>query len=44
MRKEIKSFMKKYCIREFSILWFAKYILISAAVLGIFIAVLWGVQ
>lgn len=36
--------MKKYHIREFSILWWTGNILISAAVLGIFIAVLWGIQ
>lgn len=36
--------MKKYSVREFSILWWAKYILVAAAVFGIFIAILWGVS
>lgn len=36
--------MRKYSVREFSILWWTKYILISVAIFGIFIAVLWGVS
>lgn len=36
--------MKKYRIREFSILWWAKNILISTAVLEILIVILWNIQ
>lgn len=36
--------MKKYRIRELSILWWTKYILIAVAIFSIFIGIMWGVQ
>ena len=36
--------MKKYRIREFSPLWWAKYIILSAILLGIFISISWYIQ
>lgn len=36
--------MKKYRIREFSPLWWTKYIILSAVVLGVFISILWYIQ